>query len=94
MPAEIEDHAGPTALPATDVPAPRAVSGTPSARQTSSTAATSSTARGKTTVVGGTRYSDASDEYIARVVPSARTSRTPARRSASEIGVQSGIGAA
>ena len=36
----------PTALPAIDVPAPRAVSGTPSARHTANTAATSSALRG------------------------------------------------
>ena len=46
---------GPTALPAIEVPAPRAVSGVPVARATSTTASTSSTCRGITTTWGGTR---------------------------------------
>ena len=46
---------GPTALPLIDVPAPRAVSGTPSERPTPTIASTSSGARGKTTTWGTTR---------------------------------------
>ena len=46
---------GPTALPATEVPAPREVSGTPVSRATASAAATSSTERGRTTASGGIR---------------------------------------
>ena len=45
----------PTALPATEVPAPREVSGTPVSRATASAAATSSTLRGRTTASGGIR---------------------------------------
>ena len=51
---------GPTALPATDVPAPRAVTGTPSARHTAKPAARSSSWRGRTTTRGSTRYNEAS----------------------------------
>ena len=57
---------GPTALPAIEVPAPLAVSGTPSSRQMATTASTSSGSRGKATSSGGTRYSEASVEYSAR----------------------------
>ena len=73
----------PTALPATDVPPPRAgqrhalARGTPPTRPPPRRPA----AAARPPVVG-TRYSDASDEYAARVVPSERTSATPARRSA------------
>jgi hypothetical protein len=56
----------PTALPATEVPAPRAVMGTSRPRQTSMTAAPSSWSAGQTTAVEVTRYSDASEEYMAR----------------------------
>jgi hypothetical protein len=43
-----------------DVPAPRAVIGTPVVAQASTTAITSSTWRGRTTTRGTTRYSEAS----------------------------------
>ncbi len=46
---------GPIELPATEVPAPRAVSGTPSSRVTSRVATTSSVEIGKTTISGTTR---------------------------------------
>ena len=45
----------PTALPATDVPPPRDVSGVPVSRATSSAASTSSVSRGNTTTCGTTR---------------------------------------
>src|SRR3954451_20307808 len=73
----------PTALPAIEVPAPRAVSGTPSSRQTASAATISSGCRGRTTARGRTRYSEASEEYRARARPEPSTSSSPARRSAS-----------
>src|SRR3954447_9245398 len=76
----------PTALPATEVPAPREVSGTPLARATASAAATSSTCRGRTTASGGIRYSEASEAYMPRVPASARTS-SPARSSAATTSV-------
>jgi len=41
--------------PASEVPAPRGTTGTPSAAQTRSTAATSSVERGSTTASGGQR---------------------------------------
>ena len=50
----------PTELPAMDVPAPRAVIGTPVVAQASTTASTSSTCLGRTTTCGTTRYSEAS----------------------------------
>ena len=71
----------PTALPAIDVPAPRAVIGNPSRRPTSTIAAISSRARGKTTTCGTTRYNDASVEYSARRLAEASTPATPARDS-------------
>jgi hypothetical protein len=46
---------GPIALPATDVPPPRSVSGVPVVRATSATARRSSVSRGKTTTCGTTR---------------------------------------
>lgn len=45
----------PMALPATEVPAPRAVTGTPAGAAADRTASTSSEPRGYTTAVGGTR---------------------------------------
>ncbi len=45
----------PVACPAMDVPPPRATTGTPRARQTSSTAATSSASLGATTPSGTRR---------------------------------------
>src|SRR5262245_8144772 len=57
----------PMALPAMFVPAPRAVTGTPSARQTSTMALTSSALRGKATQRGTTRWLDASEAYAERV---------------------------
>jgi hypothetical protein len=53
---------GPTALPAMEVPAPRAVRGTPRDRHTSRVATISSACRGRTTARGRTRYSEASEE--------------------------------
>ena len=44
-----------SALPAIEVPAPRAVSGTPSSRQTASAATISSADRGNATTCGTTR---------------------------------------
>ncbi len=46
---------GPTALPATDVPAPRAVTGMDSSRSTSRPRSTSRELRGKATTSGTTR---------------------------------------
>jgi hypothetical protein len=70
VPAEVEHHAGADGIAGDRRPAPRAVTGTPSARHTSSTTATSSASRGAAISSGGTRYSEASEEYSARVVPS------------------------
>ena len=70
---------GPTAFPAIEVPAPRAVTGIPAVRLTSTIACSSSAWRGKTTTSGSTRYSDASDEYSARRRVDPSTSVTPAR---------------
>ena len=47
--ARVDDHPGPTALPAIDVPAPRMVSGTPGSAASATIAASSSTIAGTTT---------------------------------------------
>ena len=46
---------GPTAFPAHEVPAPRVVTGMPTARAASSTLSSSSTVRGRATAWGTTR---------------------------------------
>jgi hypothetical protein len=68
-------------LPAIDVPAPRMVSGLDASRHTASAVAISSTCRGRTTTWGGTRYSEASLLYMARVSVLSSTSLNPAARS-------------
>src|SRR6218665_3910421 len=74
---------GPIELPATEVPAPREVSGTAAVRAASTTAITSSTSRGKTTTSGTTRKLDASLEYSARRrLPVSTSPPTRARRAA------------
>ena len=74
---------GPTALPAIDVPAPRMVTDTPSSRAAATAAMTSSTSRGQTTTLGTTRYSEASEEYIALARAEPSKSRRPLRASCS-----------
>ena len=52
----------PTAFPAIEVPAPRAVTGIPASRQTASAASASAASRGRATAAGTTRKAEASDE--------------------------------
>ncbi|GAA4227550.1 hypothetical protein GCM10022254_15500 [Actinomadura meridiana] len=65
-----------------DVPPPRIVNGTPASRQTPRTTGSSPASRGVTTTSGGTRYNEASAEYIDRASTESSTPPTPAPRKA------------